>query len=154
MGDVVVIGVGNEYRRDDGLGPAVLELLRGTVPDGVRLAYCPDGEPADLVGIWEAAAAAFVVDAVRVPGGEPGRVHRVVVGAGQPFAHEHPASSHGLGLGTAIEFARVLDRLPPLLVVYAVEGAEYGTGAGLSAPVAEAAERVAAAIRAEAAVPR
>jgi hypothetical protein len=32
---VVVIGVGNEFRRDDGAGLAVIERLRGLVPRGV-----------------------------------------------------------------------------------------------------------------------
>ena len=33
---VVVIGVGNEFRRDDGAGPAVLARLRDLAPPGVR----------------------------------------------------------------------------------------------------------------------
>jgi Ni,Fe-hydrogenase maturation factor len=33
----VVIGVGNEFRRDDGTGPAVIGRLRDRVPPGVEL---------------------------------------------------------------------------------------------------------------------
>jgi len=32
-GPAVVIGIGNEFRRDDGTGPAVIGQLRGRVPD-------------------------------------------------------------------------------------------------------------------------
>ena len=55
-------------------------------------------------------------------------------------------STHALGAGTAIEMARVLGRLPAALAVYAVEGATFTLGAGLSpaaaAGAAEAAARI------------
>ncbi|MFJ1706670.1 hypothetical protein [Kitasatospora sp. NPDC088346] len=44
-------------------------------------------------------------------------------------------SSHGLGLADTVELARELGRLPALLVVYAVDGADCSRGTGLSAPV-------------------
>ena len=37
-GRVVVIGVGNEFRRDDGAGPAVVTSLRGQVPPELDIA--------------------------------------------------------------------------------------------------------------------
>lgn len=149
MGETVVIGVGNEYRRDDGVGPLVLSLLEGRLPPGARLARCPDGEPGDLVSTWENAERVIIVDAIRVPGGHAGRVHRVVVGADPVFAPETTGGTHGLGLGTAVEFARALDRLPRTLIVYAVEGGHYGMGAGVGPEVARAAEEVASGIIAE-----
>src|SRR5437899_1606818 len=45
---VVVIGVGNPYRRDDGVGPAVVDRLRRSAPAGVRLEES-DGEPSQLL---------------------------------------------------------------------------------------------------------
>ena len=42
---VVVIGVGNEFRHDDGIGPAVVARLRGQAPAAVDL-LVSDGEPA------------------------------------------------------------------------------------------------------------
>lgn len=149
MGETVVIGVGNEYRRDDGVGPLVLSLLEGRLPPGARLAHCPDGDPGDLVSTWENAERVIVVDAIGVPGGRAGRVHRVVVGAEPVFAPETTGGSHGLGLGTAVEFARALDRLPGTLIVYAIEGADYGMGAGVGPEAGRAAAEVAAAIIAE-----
>jgi len=41
---VVVIGVGNPYRRDDGIGRAVVTRLHRRHLPGVTLAEC-DGEP-------------------------------------------------------------------------------------------------------------
>ena len=95
-GAVVVIGVGNEFRRDDGAGPAVVAGLRDLAPPSVRLVVT-DGEPTRLIEAWAGAALAVVVDAVRAQPSRPGKVHRFVVdrpgtGTGRP------ASSHGLGL--------------------------------------------------------
>ena len=77
-GRVVVIGVGNEFRRDDGAGPAVVTSLRGQVPPGVDLVLT-DGEPTRLIEAWTGAALAVVVDAVRADPPRPGRVHRFVL---------------------------------------------------------------------------
>ncbi|MDH2387914.1 hydrogenase maturation protease [Streptomyces sp. HNM0663] len=138
---IAVIGVGNEFRRDDGVGWAVIRRLRERaarrpLPPGVVL-RASDGEPGRLIGLWEATALAVVVDAVRTPGGSPGRVHRLE--AGDPdLRGAHSATSHGLGLGEAVELARTLGRLPRRLVLYAVEAADTSLGAGLT-PALEAA---------------
>ncbi|WP_369213306.1 hydrogenase maturation protease [Streptomyces flavofungini] len=136
---IAVIGVGNEFRRDDGVGWAVVDRLRERaaerpLPKGSVLATC-DGDPARLIGLWEGADLAVVVDAAHAHPAQPGRVHRLALDAAGP--HRPPTtSSHGLGLGEAVELARVLGRLPGRLVVYAVEGADSSLGRGLSARVA------------------
>ena len=135
---IAIIGVGNDFRRDDGAGWAVIDRLRKRaverpLPPGTVLATC-DGDPARLITLWEGADLAVVVDAAHAHPSHPGRIHRLDLDAtllGRPAA-----SSHGLGLGEAVELARVLGRLPGRLVVYAVEGADSSLGTGLSTPVA------------------
>ncbi|MEU5893656.1 hydrogenase maturation protease [Streptomyces sp. NPDC047461] len=147
-GRIAVIGVGNEFRRDDGVGWAVLARLRERPPAaGTRLATC-DGDPGRLIGLWEGARLAVVVDAAHAHPGTPGRVHRLELDAGL-LPQPQTTSSHGLGLGEAVELARVLGRLPDRLVIYAVEGAESTLGTGLSPAVANAVEPLVAAVEAE-----
>ncbi|MEU9044635.1 MULTISPECIES: hydrogenase maturation protease [unclassified Kitasatospora] len=141
---IIVIGVGNEYRRDDGVGWAVLARLaeqaeQRPLPGSPVLRVC-DGDPARLIGRWEDADLAIVVDAAHAHPGCPGRVHRLELDAERLPRSGGTTSSHGLGLGEAVELARVLDRLPRRLVVYAVEGADTTLGPGLSTPVAAAVE--------------
>ncbi|MFE7172896.1 hydrogenase maturation protease [Streptomyces sp. NPDC057616] len=140
---IAVIGVGNEFRRDDGVGWAVLARLRERaarrpLPPGTVPAVC-DGDPGRLIGLWEDADLAVVVDAAHAHPGTPGRVHRLELDAGH-LAQPPTTSSHGLGLGEAVELARALGRLPRHLVVYAVEGADSSLGTGLSPAVAAAVE--------------
>ncbi|NBM20444.1 hydrogenase maturation protease [Streptomyces sp. GC420] len=136
---IAVIGVGNEFRHDDGFGWAVVDRLRERaadrpLPPGTVLAVC-DGDPGRLIGLWENAALAVVLDAAHGHPAHPGRVHRLEL-EGAALARTGTTSSHGLGLGEAVELSRILGRLPEQLVVYAVEGADDSLGRGLSDPVA------------------
>lgn len=152
-GPVVIIGVGNEFRRDDGAGPAVVGQLRGLVPPGVKLVII-DGEPTRLIEAWTGAALAVVVDAVRVFGPEPpqpGRIHRFVVGRPgrrTPGTGRAP-SSHGIGLDDAIGLALALERMPGRLIVHAIEAADLTQGAGLTPAVAAAVPAAAQAVLAD-----
>ncbi len=138
----VVIGIGNEHRRDDGFGPAVIARLLGlpTAREaGLRLAVS-DGEPARLIEAWSGAELVVLVDTAR--GGAPAgawaelNVAEIV---------DWPAtSSHRVSLVDTIALARALDRLPPTVVVLAAVGADFGYGTGLSPALAEAVEPVAA----------
>jgi len=142
---IAVIGVGNEFRGDDGVGLSIVTCLRGRarrnpLPPGVMLCTC-DGEPARLLSLWEGADIAIVIDAGRT--GVPdsvGEVHRFVSDGTLPQPEPDATSSHGLGLAAAVELARVLGRLPRILIVYAVEGGEFGLGLGLSPAVSAAVE--------------
>jgi len=146
---VVVIGVGNEFRRDDGAGPAVVTRLRDLAPDGVRLVIT-DGEPTRLIDAWAGSALAVVVDAVRAQPPDtgpprPGTVHRFVVD-GPGARTGRAASSHGFGFDDAIRLAVALDRMPARLIVHAIEAADLTQGPGLTPPVAAAVGVVAAAV--------
>lgn len=148
-GDIVVIGVGNPFRRDDGVGPAVADRLRAQRLPGVRLAVT-DGDPATLIDLWDGARLAVVVDAVLAEPTTPGRVHRFSVVESPPrrprAPSPHAVDSPATDLGDAVELARVLDRLPRRLVLFVVEAGDVDFGAGLTSAVAAAAGRVAATI--------
>jgi hydrogenase maturation protease len=140
----VVIGVGNEYRRDDGVGLAVAARLRGRVPVGVEVLEC-EQEPSRLIDAWQGAESALVVDAVE-SGAAPGTLHRFDAGAGPIPAGVFRSSTHAFGVGDAVELARVLGKLPSRVVVYGVEGGEFAAGEGLTAPVEAAVEPAAKAV--------
>jgi hydrogenase maturation protease len=131
----VVVGIGNEYRQDDGVGLVVTERIQRRDLPNVRV-ITTDGEPSRMIEAWSDTAVAVVVDAVKLTDPHPGRVHRMLVD--DLPGHVSSASSHGLGVPEAVELARVLDRLPGRLVLYTVEVQDTGFGIGLSDPVAAA----------------
>ncbi|GAA2208054.1 hydrogenase maturation protease [Nonomuraea monospora] len=130
MSRTVVIGLGNDYRGDDGAGLATARLLREL---GVPVVE-NGGDPAELMEAWTGAEVAVVIDAA-CSGEPPGVVRRFRGVASLPHGG---ASSHALSLADAVELARVLGRMPGELVVYTVEGATFALGAGLSEPVSAA----------------
>lgn len=137
---ILVLGVGNPHRGDDGAGALVIEALRGRVPAGVELA-CRQGEPTSLLLAWEGRERLVLIDAA-APAGQPGRVCSFDVAAGSlPAICGSHASGHGLGPAQAVELARVLGRLPPRALLYTIEAAAFETGAPLT-PAVEAAARL------------
>jgi hydrogenase maturation protease len=137
---VVVVGMGSEYRRDDGAGPAVADLVtRGAV--GVTN-LGPIADPLDLLGLWDDADLAVVIDAVRT-GAAPGAVQLIELDTGSSADPEGPApsaisSTHGIGLAGVLRLARAVGRAPKRVVVVGIEGSDFGQGEGLTPEVARA----------------
>lgn len=141
----VVIGIGNDFRRDDGVGLAVARRIDERRLPGVRV-VTGIGEPTELLDAWSRAPRAVVIDAALGADGEPGRVRRWA-------APELPAgpvvSSHALGLAQGYALARALGRAPAELTVFTVDIVDTGQGPGLSSPVAAAIPAVVDAVVAE-----
>jgi hydrogenase maturation protease len=151
---VTVIAIGNPYRRDDGVGAAVLAALGESLGEDprVRLAEL-DGEPIRMMQAWEGSTAVWIVDATSSdrPSGSVQEVDaRRLVDGGSTW--RGVGGGHALGLREAIEFAVALDRLPAEIRVIGIEGESFDHGAGFTPTVADAvpvvADRVLASIRA------
>lgn len=136
--DILVIGLGNPDCGDDGIGPLVAQALSRRLPDGVRV-LTRLGDALALLEDWRGAEAVLVVDAA-APMSEPGRIHRIDA-VREALPKMPPVSStHAFGLGEAVDLARVLDALPPQLILFAVEGTSFAPGAAMTREVATAAE--------------
>jgi len=137
---IVVIGVGNEYRGDDGAGVAVARRLRAQFATGVTILE-ESGEGAALIQAWQGAAWAMLVDAV-CSGAPPGTIHRLDARAAPVPTGFFHYSTHAFSVAEAVELARSLDQLPPYLIVYGIEGENFAAGVGLSTAVKQAVEAV------------
>jgi hydrogenase maturation protease len=134
-GRAVIVGIGNEFRQDDGVGPAVIRSIResGIAEDWLTVTVV---EPMDLTQVWQGLSLAVLVDAALYEPPTPGVVHRVE--AGQLANRTRCESTHGLGLPDAIRLSNALERTPEHLVVLTVEAERLGLGPGLSPRVAAA----------------
>jgi len=142
-----VLGIGNADRGDDAAGREVARLLRHGLPAAVRVLE-RNGEATGLLDHLDGADAAFLVDAC-APSGLPGRVHRFDLATSPVPVRGLAGSTHGLGLTEAVELARALGRLPPLCILYAIEGKCFDEGAPLSPELGTSIHDVAGRIRAE-----
>jgi hydrogenase maturation protease len=143
----IVLGLGNPDRGDDAAGRVVARRLRDTLPIDVVVAE-HGGEATEVFTEIDRADAVFVIDAC-VSGAPPGAIHRFDANAAPLPDFAFGLSTHGFGLGMAIELARTVGRLPPLCIVYAVEGGSFEPGAPLSAAVNAAIDEIARRLRAE-----
>jgi hydrogenase maturation protease len=141
---VVVIGVGNALRGDDGAGLAVAEEVRARAAGALDVRVCEE-EPSRLLDALDGADAAFIVDAVST-GAAGGSVHRFDAGSGAIPARELRSSTHALGIAETLELARALGRLPERTVVFGVEGLDFTAHEGLTAAVADGVARAATAV--------
>ena len=145
---ILVVGLGNPDRGDDGVGPAVVAQLQARVPDSVRLTTRA-GDLLTMLGEWSGLDVLVCIDAAASMG-MPGRVHRFDVSS-EPLPRDlsAPASSHALGLADTLAMGRVLDLLPPTVIVFAIEGETFETGASLSDVAASAVGEAVAMVAAE-----
>jgi hydrogenase maturation protease len=126
----LLIGVGNEFRNDDALGILVArEIRRRNVP-GVTVVE-RSGEGTALMETWAGADLVIVVDSI-FSGIAPGSIHRLDAARDEiPRGFFH-YSSHAFGVAEAIGLARELNLLPGRVIIYGIEGKEFGEGVGLS----------------------
>lgn len=147
-GSIVVVGVGNDFRSDDGVGLYIARALAALNLPGVTvIAGVADG--GNLMTAWEDSRAVSIVDCAR-SGAEAGTIHIF-----DPLTEDIPAdifprfSTHAIDIPESIKLGRLLNALPPRMTVYAVEGENLAAGAELTYKVKTAADKVAAMIREE-----
>ena len=129
---MMVIGLGNSLRGDDGLGPELVSRMKKSATvhsehftgDGLLLAEY-------LVDLWSQNEAVVLVDAVQ---GNEAAVTFIQIDLNeQPWpSHQHPASSHGFGIVEGVELARNLGQLPKFLHFFGVVGQQFELGASMS----------------------
>ncbi len=147
---MLIVGVGNEWRRDDGAGIEVARRVRDAAGRAGVEVHEQQGELSGLVDLWRGVDRVVLVDTMRA---------RLPAGAVRRFDASHaplPASvngstsTHAFGLSDAIELARTLDRLPARVIVYGIQADRFEAGAGLSQPLTAALPALAEAILDEA----
>ena len=139
----LVVGVGNAWRGDDAAGLELARRIAAARP-GLEVRTV-DGDASGLLEAWAGHEHVALVDAA-APATRPGALHTFRADREPLPAAGLRSSTHAFGVADAIELARALGRLPARVDVYAVEGAEFAVGAGLSAPVARTVDALARAL--------
>jgi hydrogenase maturation protease len=136
----LVIGIGSEFRSDDAIGIRIARRLNEKIGNKVQVLE-HSGDGASLMESWKDASKVILIDAAAF-GATPGSIHFVdAIKTKLPKENKHH-SSHLFGLSDAIETARVLKKLPPVLHIYGIEGKSFEIGTEISQEVIEAAEEV------------
>jgi hydrogenase maturation protease len=126
----LVIGIGNEFRSDDGLGVLAAREIRRRALPGVRVIE-ESGEGTSLLESWQGYPYVVLIDAVS-SGASAGEVHRIDCIASPVPRTLFRGSSHAFGVADAVALGRNLGTLPGVLLLYGIEGCRFDTGTGLS----------------------
>jgi len=144
---VLVFGLGNEFRGDDGVGRLVARRLREAGGLGVEVRE-ESGEGASLLEAWKDAGGVILVDAVQ-SGAAPGTIHRLDARAQSIPAKFFHYSTHAFSVAEAVELARALNQLPPWLILFGIEGRDFSAGEKISPEVAAAVDELLGRVRQE-----
>jgi len=125
-----LVGVGNEFRADDGLGICVARELKRRGLPGIDVRE-HSGEAAGLVELLRGTSAAILIDAIS-SGKPPGPIHRIDAARGRISPALFRFSTHGYGIAEGIETARLLGYLPQMTILLGIEGETFTQSVGLS----------------------
>lgn len=133
---VLVIGIGNPFRRDDSVGTIVAGRIAALGLPGVTVKL-ESGEGAALMQLWSHFDTVVIVDALR-RGANPGGISLIDAREERIPTDYFHYSSHAFGVAEAIEVARALEQLPERLYVVGIEGAAFSSGSQLTPQVSRA----------------
>lgn len=135
--DTLILGVGNPLRRDDGIGPAVIQLLAENrdgyqIPSDIELV---DGgtDGLGLIEYLKDYKKVVIVDAVEMKL-SPGTIKEFTPEEAVININSDALSTHGFGIAELIKLAKELD-INPELVIVGVQPEDVSYGENLSTVV-------------------
>lgn len=134
---ILIVGAGNEFRSDDGVGPLIAKKLGQLFYDRVTIRKCiKDGT--ELLELCKGHKCVYLIDAVK-SGCEPGKIFRFDANREiLPREAFSCYSTHAFNAADSVELARSMDCLPEKLIIYAVEGRCFEAGCDFSDEVKSA----------------
>ena len=117
---MLIIGLGNPLRGDDGVGVRVIEALAGqTLPNNVEVV---DGgaQGLGLINLMTGQQQAILIDAADI-GRSPGHFIRFTLDEVHLSGDDQHLSAHTAGLGDALLLAQALKMLPPEVIIFGVQ---------------------------------
>lgn len=147
MGEVLIAGIGNPSRADDGAGWTVIDRLEQCQFSNITLSK-QQGDIAKLLEQFSSHSTVYLIDACQLEA--PLSTWFRIDALKNPIPHNaKQTSTHGFTLSEAIELAKNLGQLPNKLIVYAIVGHDFSMHEGLSPSVLQATDAVYQAITQE-----
>lgn len=142
MRKTLFVGIGNEFRSDDGVGVFIIELLRSkalkdtTLKDVEMIIH--RGEGVDLIELWKNYRRVFIFDAVSSDS-EAGEVFHFQIPEDNLPSTQFNCSTHAFNIVDVIRLAKTIGSLPEKVSVYGIQAKSFDNGKGLSSAVEQSA---------------
>ncbi len=134
-----LLGIGNTFRRDDGLGPYLVGILRASLPPEV---HPITAQVFPVPAPWHPQDRVLVLDAVHSLQWNPGTVVDLDLLDLPRLPQDLRVSTHGLGLWEWLRLTQMHPGLPQELRFLGIVGQDFGHGPGLSEVVARSVPEV------------
>lgn len=131
--NILIIGIGNEYRSDDRIGLFIADKIHEKNQPGVTVEKA-SGEGTALMDLWKEKSCVIIIDAVS-SNSSPGKVHRFNAHEESIPSKTFQCSTHNLSLVEAIELSRSLNSLPKKLIIFGIEGKDFSHGENISSEI-------------------
>ena len=137
---ITIVGIGNEFRGDDGVALSILRSLKNELPPQVKTIELT-GDQSSLLELMQDTDTMIIIDAVS-SAAPAGTIFRVDA-SGEPFPNDFFAvSTHSIDLAQSIELARTMNRLPDVVLIYGIVGKDFSFTTSFSQRVKDSAEAV------------
>jgi hydrogenase maturation protease len=119
-GKILILGIGNEILKDDGIGPkVVIQLQEEEYPSQITFETCSLGglEVLEIIKDYDTV---FIIDALKTENGIPGKVYYF---RPEDFRETlHLSNLHDVNFLTALEMARRIGmKIPGFIEIIAIE---------------------------------
>ena len=145
--NIVIIGIGQTLRGDDGAGPAAVKSWVKRYPQTQETAQIrteiEELPGLNLLSLLQSSDAAIIVDAVQ-SNNKPGTLH-LVQDDNKFLSRDKAQSAHNLGVQETLALARLLrfEDLPELITIIGIEVENVALGENLSIDVKNAVPKAA-----------
>jgi hydrogenase maturation protease len=140
----IILGTGSPLRRDDGIGVAVVEALKGShsLPDDITIMDAGTSG-VDVLLLMQGYHRVFIIDAADI-GGTPGDWRCIPIEDISIIPEDliKYGSLHNAGLKEAIALGQILEILPEEISIYAVQPQDLQISIGLSDTNSRAAHEI------------
>jgi len=122
----LILGLGNPFRCDDGVGNKIAQILEKEVNDSEVTVTETNAVGLGLLDLLMGYQRAIIIDAIQTREGKPGQVHRLSL---QDLGTLHyPPTTHDVDLATVVELGTKLGlALPEKVIIFAIEVADVTT---------------------------
>lgn len=135
---ILVLGIGNTLRSDDGLGVLLVEMLRVSCANWPELVFLEAGNLNLQLATWlRNTAGLLILDAAHW-GTEPGTIQILTREQLLNFAGAKPRSAHEIGLQDILAIGLLTDTLPGKVAILTMQIQTMDWGTDLSPAVSQA----------------
>lgn len=124
--NILVIGIGNEFRGDDAAGLIAAEKLRERQIAGITI-RTNNKDGSALLLLWEGYDDVILIDAVCV-GESPGTIHIIDLHDTEYEETVFRTSGHAFSIFETVKLAGYINKVPSRLKLYGIEGSDFTTG--------------------------